>query len=296
VDLDFLGDRNISPEDKDKIFIGGDALRRPGNLISAIADGRTAAIKMITTVRGPLPGVNPAATHPVLNVFQEKAARREYGSPALEQAAAKRRNFKVYRETFSEESAKKEASRCLACDLLCNVCVSVCPNRANISYRIQPVEYRLQRAVKQNSGIAITGDGHFKVEQLFQVLHVADLCNHCGNCRTFCPTNGSPYLDKPRVCLSEESFAGEDNAYFFGRSSGKLYIKSKFNGQEATLFAADKEFLFRAKGVTAELDKKSFSINKIEFTSLHIVEAHFRHAAAMSILLRHCPAYLQADF
>jgi putative selenate reductase len=292
VELDFLDNLTGEELNNNNIYIGGDALHGPSNIISAIADGRNAALKIIAAAGGSIQKSSRGELLPDIAGHQEKAGRREYGSEVEELAPAKRRNFEIYRPVLSEEAAVKEAARCLSCDSLCNVCVSVCPNRANVSYSIEPTTYRLQRAVKQGQKIVFEEDGIFKVEQQYQVLNVADFCNECGNCRTFCPTKGSPYKDKPRLCLTKESFALEDSVYFIGFHENKPCIKSKFNGKEAALYLEESEFLYRSEGVTAALDKKTFIIKEIKFTSSQMREAGFRQAAEMSVLLQYCPPYL----
>ncbi|MCK4765495.1 MAG: FAD-dependent oxidoreductase, partial [Candidatus Aminicenantes bacterium] len=233
---------------KQAIFFGGDALHGPGNLITAVADGRKAAERILPPAAKnlfekrfldlqKLPISRCAADDPVQ---QRQAAKREYGIEPQELPPQKRKNFETYRADFSETEAVKEAGRCLSCDQLCDVCVSVCPNRANISYRIEPVEYRLQQAVRQGEKIVIQDGELFKVEQEHQVLHMVDFCNACGNCRTFCPTAGAPYLDKPRFCLSEESFAREEGVYFFCREDSKRLIKWK-PGQTAHRYSGNRE-------------------------------------------------------
>ena len=71
-------------------------------------------------------------------------------------------------------------SRCLSCDTVCENCVSVCPNRANT--------------------VVVMPDGRR------EILHIDRLCNECGNCKSFCPYNSAPYLDKLTLFEDEESF------------------------------------------------------------------------------------------
>jgi hypothetical protein len=94
------------------------------------------------------------------------------------------------------------------------------------------------------------------------------------------------------LCLTKESFALEDSVYFIGFHENKPCIKSKFNGKEAALYLEESEFLYRSEGVTAALDKKTFIIKEIKFTSSQMREAGFRQAAEMSVLLQYCPPYL----
>ena len=71
-------------------------------------------------------------------------------------------------------------SLCLNCSTVCENCVSVCPNRANT-------------VVKMPDGRR-------------EILHIDRLCNECGNCRSFCPYDSAPYLDKLTFFEDEESF------------------------------------------------------------------------------------------
>ena len=76
-----------------------------------------------------------------------------------------------------------ERWRCLSCD----ICVSVCPNDA---------------LVQMETPAAL----HPELGSPRQYVCLADLCNECGNCTTFCPEVGEPWRDKPRVHLDREAF------------------------------------------------------------------------------------------
>jgi putative selenate reductase len=60
----------------------------------------------------------------------------------------------------------------------CTNCVTVCPNNAFLQVPSQEFEGLEARA---------------------QYLVLAELCNDCGNCTTFCPEVGAPHLIKPRL-------------------------------------------------------------------------------------------------
>lgn len=70
----------------------------------------------------------------------------------------------------------------------CNLCVTVCPNDAF-----------LRLPTPEEMGI----------EGRQQYLCLAELCNECGNCTTFCPEEGAPWLVKPRLFLDSERFAND---------------------------------------------------------------------------------------
>ncbi|MDO4336690.1 MAG: putative selenate reductase subunit YgfK [Eubacteriales bacterium] len=85
--------------------------------------------------------------------------------------------------------AETESSRCLTCNKVCENCVDVCPNRANISIRVP--------------GMAMN-----------QIIHVDYMCNECGNCRTFCPYASAPYKDKFTLFATEADMADSANDGF----------------------------------------------------------------------------------
>ncbi len=88
-----------------------------------------------------------------------------------------------------EDAQASDTKRCLSCNSYCENCVEVCPNRANIA-------------------IAVPG------MELHQIIHVDDLCNECGNCKSFCPWASAPYLDKFTLFGSEEAMKDSKNQGF----------------------------------------------------------------------------------
>jgi putative selenate reductase len=88
-----------------------------------------------------------------------------------------------------------EAQRCLSCNIVCENCVDVCPNRANIS---------------------VTADGKN------QIIHIDNMCNSCGNCASFCPYDGRPYADKLTIFTIKEDFDESKNMGFL--KTGKTFM------------------------------------------------------------------------
>lgn len=99
-----------------------------------------------------------------------------------------------------------DSARCLDCAELCELCVDVCPNRANIS---------------------ITSENFV----MPQILHVDRLCNECGNCEVFCPYTGAPYKDKLTLFTSQAEFEDSTNAGFLFIDTDKPVIQVRLNGQ-----------------------------------------------------------------
>ncbi len=98
--------------------------------------------------------------------------------------------------TPSDEAsfAETEAKRCLECSYLCTKCVEVCPNRANVALDMRDT--------------ALFDDP-------FQILHLDAYCNECGNCATFCPHSGGPYLKKFTLFSRADDFETSSNSGFY---------------------------------------------------------------------------------
>lgn len=92
-----------------------------------------------------------------------------------------------------EKFAKQEAKRCMDCTYLCNKCVDVCPNRANVAIDMRNYE---------------------ESEDPFQILHIDAYCNECGNCATFCNHMGRPYKDKFTLFSRKDDFENSTNSGF----------------------------------------------------------------------------------
>lgn len=80
----------------------------------------------------------------------------------------------------------------------CDKCLPACPNDANFVYEVEPlrrdyVNYR----VEAGRSMEIPG-ACLEVRERHQLACFQDFCNDCGNCDTFCPEDGGPYVEKPR--------------------------------------------------------------------------------------------------
>ena len=198
------------------VFMGGDAFRGPSTVVESMADARKAAESV---ARKEMPGWKGFAENPKLTTFDKAQQIAEIN-------AKKAKLTLEHPKAIDETLANVEASRCLECHVLCNKCVTVCPNRANVAIKMQ--------------------NGHFR--DAYQILHLDALCNECGNCGVFCPYDGKPYKDKLTLFVLEEDFANsENNGFLFstGNGSGKVRLNEQIynfsldaQGQ-ATIDAAD---------------------------------------------------------
>jgi len=270
------------------LYIGGDALRGASTAINAIADGRKAAAEILAdfSLSGPETEKSQEKYIDYPELFHRKAVR-EFGISPGETPLTDRRNFNLVMGSLTQEEARKEASRCLYCDTVCNVCVSVCPNLANFSYRIDPVKYQLQKAVRNEDGsIGFEPDRMFTVDQSWQVLNLRDLCNECGNCTTFCPSSGRPFADKPGLCLSIPSLNTEGEGYYLSRLPGREILIYKQKESIKTLTLTDNKYLYETEDVKALIDPSDFKLVKVEFLTPCTKEYHFTFAAEMSIVIK----------
>jgi putative selenate reductase len=294
LDIDFLPEENLNTVKGSYktrvpgIYIGGDAMRGASTAINAIADGRLAAAEIISDFGGNHEFVARSCQKEVdySKLLHNKSLRKS-GIRQRETDVNDRRNFQLVSYSFSKQEAQEEASRCLLCDEICNVCVSVCPNLANYTFEIKPVRFELQKILVNSDGsFQIVADKIFAVDQKFQILNISDLCNECGNCTTFCPSSGSPYKDKPRLCLTIESFNNETEAYYLSRLAGKDVLIYKHHESIRTLTCSKNEFIYETDQVRLSFDPDYFTIRSVEIITPCVREVRTEVAAEMSIIMK----------
>jgi putative selenate reductase len=179
-------------------------------------------------------------------------------------------------------SAMKEAERCLYCDDICNTCVGVCPNFANMPFVSEEMEIPVYRAVRKNGTIEIETIDRLSIKQKNQILNIGEFCNECGNCTTFCPTSGDPYKIKPRFHLTEDSFDKEESGFYLKGDS----IKFKENGNVQSIKDSAGLFEYESEYLTAKFSKNDYSVSEIKFSDGSSNSADFRKAAEMIFLLK----------
>ena len=164
------------------VYAAGDACQGPATVVKAIAGARLVAADIVAKATG-------RSYEDVWEEMFEKFAPLN-AEVSMKKALSKKGNLTG--GLFEEPDR-----RCLACSSVCEVCVDVCPNRANI---------------------AVTVPGLTKP----QILHVEGMCNECGNCAVFCPYNGHPYKDKFTLFRSFEEFRDSTNAGFLPTADPKV--------------------------------------------------------------------------
>jgi putative selenate reductase len=267
--LDFLPggeltvDRDTMKTQLENLFAGGDAIRGASSLINAIGDGRRAAESIMKKAgHKPLTRLAPEdLRRPDLVDLGKRQALRVFGPQMPQLGSQERLNFELYVKTLTEADATDEASRCLQCDLVCNVCVSVCPNRANVALRAEPVSYPLQRAEKKDRATVVETLGKVEIGQSYQIVNIADFCNECGNCDTFCPTSGAPYKDKFKMHLTRASFESYDEGFHI---AGPGRMEARFDGKHATLTESAGIFVYEDSEAKIELSAETLEARKVE--------------------------------
>ncbi|MGB7623614.1 MAG: glutamate synthase [Terriglobia bacterium] len=88
----------------------------------------------------------------------------------------------------------------------CDKCVPVCPNDANFVYETESCSLDYLNYRLTTGGLLAVPGGHFEVKGAHQLATFQDFCNECGNCDVFCPEDGGPYVEKPRLFGSAAAF------------------------------------------------------------------------------------------
>ncbi|MFQ3676273.1 MAG: FAD-dependent oxidoreductase, partial [Endomicrobiia bacterium] len=230
-------------------FAGGDVVHGATSIIQSIADGKKVAYEIISRCG--------------IKNFQKINTTKIVKNIPLNKLFSKK--FLRIKPNYSNITTKNyslESARCLNCDLLCNICVTVCPNRANQYYETRKQTFSVKKVVVNNNKPQILYDKQFILSQQIQVLSIGDFCNECGNCNTFCPSDNAPYKIKPKIYLTKSEFDTEfNNVFYYSKNEKCLY--AKFNGNLHSLVKKNKVLLYE----TNEL-KIKFSLNLVEIKNL----------------------------
>lgn len=159
------------------VYVVGDGLGGPATVVEGIRDGRKAAEAVI----------GESLADDIVSQTDEETVYNRRGNLA------------------DASGDKEESGRCLGCEGICENCVEVCPNRANISIRVPGMEKH-------------------------QIIHVDYMCNECGNCKSFCPYDSAPYLDKFTLFADEKDMDDSKNQGFTVLDREAVKCKVRFFG------------------------------------------------------------------
>jgi putative selenate reductase len=271
------------------IFAGGDAVNDgPLSLVKAEGDGKKIAAEILRRVADVPATPEPMRCTGGLDVPAElrKQATRIQRVDIPELPLSARQSFREVLHTLSVEAAQAEAARCLRCDRFCSLCTSVCPNQAFLTYQIQPFSAELATWTVQGGQVVAGKREKFAAVQAYQTAVLTDFCNECGNCATFCPTGGRPYVDKPRIYASPGEFAAQaDNAFRITGAGPSRAIAGRFAGATHTLAPKGAGYLYRAPGLSVVLDGRLQPAGAPEVSAPEGASLGLVPAAVMKVLL-----------
>ena len=291
------------------VLVGGDALRGPATLIEAIADGRRAAAQILAALG--VPADSAAQTRQSLfpswrrrptAIWQDRAARLQEPILPPTRPVSGPGDCELAIGELTRDQARTEAARCLDCAVRCDVCVSVCPNRANLAYEVLRRRWPLVRLVAGAGAMnaELLPDGEFVLDQTRQTANLVDFCNECGNCQTFCPTAGAPFRDKPRLVLRAAAAAPRDGDVYRLTRSGTTATIQRLpaapreadrcgepgqNGPPARLSRHGETYVYETAQVRLELDAADFAVRRATCLEPGPWQLDLREAAAMAVLL-----------
>jgi len=271
-------------------------MRGASTAINAIADGRKAAEQIMHDAAISFSIISPELIRDLsYGDLMIKRAVRIHSRPPAEPTEGERRTFSLLSPEQDSKTMTEEAARCLWCDEICSICTTVCPNFANRTYRVIPFIRMMQKAVRTEEGkIIFQGDGLFEIKQKYQILHIANFCNECGNCNTFCPTSGAPFREKPKFWLTTTSFNEAAEGYFLSVLKDRKNLIHKNKESFATLTEMPDRYVYETDFVWATFDRVNFGLMEVKFLTPCIKEAHFRKAAEMAVLLHGAESLLHA--
>ena len=243
------------------LFAGGDLVRGPASVIQAVADGRRAAEEIGRRHGAQLPPEPVLAKGKATPELMARKAERTFPRTVPVLPLAARGGFDEVVQAFDREAAIAEASRCLDCDEVCSLCVTVCPNRANVAFPAPPLDLSLPRLVVRDGRLEATDWDRVQVLQPVQIINLGDACNACGNCNPFCPTSGAPYQDKPQFWLDREGFLrSEKDAFHPRREHAGLVLEARIGGREHRLTVGQDRFRYQGPLVSLDLDPATLEV------------------------------------
>lgn len=215
---------------RENVFLIGDSRTGASTIVNCIAEGRSAADTICRKVD---PSWSREERIPPMDPGERLGEIREKKGKIVPQP-----DPRVEYDTVS--FAQTEGHRCLECNYICNKCVDVCPNRANIAVPLNafgladPGEAVGSGAGAPGSSQNYGGPGMppSPAPNRYQIIHLDAYCNECGNCGHFCPWEGRPYIDKPTVFSTEEDFLASENP---GWLISDETVRVRFNGGEKSM-------------------------------------------------------------
>ncbi|HVO99201.1 MAG TPA: FAD-dependent oxidoreductase [Bryobacteraceae bacterium] len=188
------------------VFACGDIAHGPRLFIDAIASAQIAARSMHDFLRGTRTDVVVRKNwSPAAYTMAQGWYRFERANPPALEAARRSASIENVEENYPEEIAKRQAARCLRCNIntvfdtstciACNGCVDVCPENLIKLVGISNLSDEEAFALVEKAGIPLTRDeyGRFSASEKDELggVMVKDesRCIRCAMCASRCPTS-----------------------------------------------------------------------------------------------------------
>lgn len=142
-----------------------------------------------------------------------------------------------YRSEKNAKTPRKIGSHLKLFDCInCDKCIPVCPNDANFSYEIEPLEIEYSLLKIKDHNVVEEPGGVFTIAASHQIANFSDFCNDCGNCDIFCPEDGGPFIEKPRFFGSAESFHRHNNldGFYIEKQNDLIHALCRIHGKTYT--------------------------------------------------------------
>ena len=223
----------------ENVYIGGDALRGPSTVVESIADGNKVANVIIEKEK--IKFKNKSSNSEIIFDDDQRISEITLKKGIIQSGE---------KQLSNQKEIEREAGRCLECNFICNKCVEVCPNRANIaigiSHEFTPLDsiplysiplYSISLDSKHLTGQEhLTGQArtftNYNYNNIYQIIHIDGMCNECGNCATFCPyENGKPYKEKFTIFWEEEDFSNSKNSGFILKNYESLKFRIRLDNK-----------------------------------------------------------------
>jgi len=153
---------------------------------------------------------------------------------------------------------------CISCDK----CVPVCPNDANFYYEIEPVEIHFTNYTWNAGTLEPADSGVLKIERKHQIANFADWCNECGNCDTFCPEYGGPFIQKPSFFINRTTWLDNParDGFYVTKVDGLTQIVGRIEGKVYSLTVDHKHTQARYNDGSVEVnfDTKTHNIADVK--------------------------------
>ena len=122
---------------------------------------------------------------------------------------------------------------CISCDK----CIPVCPNDANFYYEVEPANIEFTNYSWNDGRLEPADSGVLKIERKHQIANFADWCNECGNCDTFCPEYGGPFIQKPSFFADRATWLDNPkrDGFYVTRRDGLAEIVGRMEGKVYSL-------------------------------------------------------------